>query len=878
MADNVRLNKVLRELNISIDRAIDFLESKGIEIEKRPTTKISSQIYELLSGEFQTDASKKVASNELGVAKQKEKEALRIKREIELEEKLKKDTQANQVIKAKSSVEGPKTVGKIDLDPVKSKEIKSEPKKEESVKLDEISSNTIVNKQKTTTISNKPSENSKSGKLETNYAKLSGPKSTGETIDLSQFNKEKKSSSSNSSDDPNRASSKRKRRRISKVGGDNTNNQKAKHNKHKNKPKNQTTKIEPTAEEVQKQVRETLEKLQGKSLKGKGAKYRRDKRDQHRQQTEKELEQQEIESKTLKVTEFVTANEVASMMDVSVTEIISACMSLGMMVTMNQRLDAETLTIVAEEFGYSVDFVTADIEEAIEEVSDKNEDLQDRAPIVTVMGHVDHGKTSLLDYIREENVIAGESGGITQHIGAYGVTLSTGQKIAFLDTPGHEAFTAMRARGAQVTDIAIIIIAADDDIKPQTKEAISHAQAAGVPIVFAINKVDLPTANPDKIKEGLANMNLMVEDWGGKIQSQDISAKNGDGVKELLEKVLLEAELLELKANPSKPAMGTIVEAFLDKGRGYVSTVLVQAGTLRIGDYVLAGKNSGKVKAMHDERGQDVSEAGPSTPISILGLDGAPQAGDKFNVFNDEREAKQIAAKRTQLQREQSVRTQKHITLDEIGRRIALGDFKELNIILKGDVDGSVEALTDSFQKLSTDEIQVNIIHKAVGAITESDVLLASASEAIIIGFNVRPMGNARQIAEKEEIDIRMYSIIYDAINDLKDAMEGMLSPDFKEEITGSAEIRETFKISKIGTIAGCMVTNGKIYRSSKIRVIRDSVIIYTGELSSLKRFKDDAKEVSKGYDCGMQIKGYNDIHIGDVLEAFQEVAVKKKL
>ena len=878
MADNVRLNKVLRELNISIDRAIDFLESKGIEIEKRPTTKISSQIYELLSGEFQTDASKKVASNELGVAKQKEKEALRIKREIELEEKLKKDTQANQVIKAKSSVEGPKTVGKIDLDPVKSKETKSEPKKDESVKLDEISSNTTVNKQKTTTISNKPSENSKSGKLETNYAKLSGPKSTGETIDLSQFNKEKKSSSSNSSDDPNRASSKRKRRRISKVEGDNTNNQKAKHNKHKNKPKNQTTKIEPTAEEVQKQVRETLEKLQGKSLKGKGAKYRRDKRDQHRQQTEKELEQQEIESKTLKVTEFVTANEVASMMDVSVTEIISACMSLGMMVTMNQRLDAETLTIVAEEFGYSVDFVTADIEEAIEEVSDKSEDLQDRAPIVTVMGHVDHGKTSLLDYIREENVIAGESGGITQHIGAYGVTLSTGQKIAFLDTPGHEAFTAMRARGAQVTDIAIIVIAADDDIKPQTKEAISHAQAAGVPIVFAINKVDLPTANPDKIKEGLANMNLMVEDWGGKIQSHDISAKNGDGVKELLEKVLLEAELLELKANPSKPAMGTIVEAFLDKGRGYVSTVLVQAGTLRIGDYVLAGKNSGKVKAMHDERGQDVSEAGPSTPISILGLDGAPQAGDKFNVFNDEREAKQIAAKRTQLQREQSVRTQKHITLDEIGRRIALGDFKELNIILKGDVDGSVEALTDSFQKLSTDEIQVNIIHKAVGAITESDVLLASASEAIIIGFNVRPMGNARQIAEKEEIDIRMYSIIYDAINDLKDAMEGMLSPDFKEEITGSAEIRETFKISKIGTIAGCMVTNGKIYRSSKIRVIRDSVIIYTGELSSLKRFKDDAKEVSKGYDCGMQVKGYNDIHIGDVLEAFQEVAVKKKL
>ena len=566
------------------------------------------------------------------------------------------------------------------------------------------------------------------------------------------------------------------------------------------------------------------------------------------------------------------------MMDVSVTQIISACMSLGMMVTMNQRLDAETLTIVAEEFGFSVEFVTADIDEAIEVVEDTAEDLETRAPIVTVMGHVDHGKTSLLDYIREENVIAGESGGITQHIGAYGVTLESGQKIAFLDTPGHEAFTAMRARGAQVTDIAIIVIAADDDIMPQTKEAISHAQAAGVPIVFAINKIDRPTANPEKIKEALAGMNLLVEDWGGKIQSHDISALKGTGVKELLEKVLLEAELLELKANPNKPALGTVVEAFLDKGRGYVSTILVQAGTLKIGDYVLAGKNSGKVKAMHDERGNDIPEAGPSTPISILGLDGAPQAGDKFTVFKDEREAKQIAAKRTQLQREQSVRTQRHITLDEIGRRIALGDFKELNIILKGDVDGSVEALTDSFQKLSTEEIQVNIIHKGVGAITESDVLLATASDAIIIGFNVRPMGNARQIADKEEIDIRMYSIIYDAINDLKDAMEGMLSPELKEEITGTAEIRETFKISKIGTIAGCMVTNGKIYRNAGVRLIREGVVVFTGELSSLKRFKDDAKEVAKGYDCGMQVKNYNDIREGDIIEAFREVEVKKTL
>ena len=566
------------------------------------------------------------------------------------------------------------------------------------------------------------------------------------------------------------------------------------------------------------------------------------------------------------------------MMDVSTTEIISACMTLGMMVTLNQRLDAETLSIVAEEFGYKVEFVTAEIEEEAEEIEDSPEDLMPRPPIVTVMGHVDHGKTSLLDYIRKENVIAGESGGITQHIGAYAVELQDGQKITFLDTPGHEAFTAMRARGAQVTDLVIIVIAADDDIMPQTKEAISHAQAASVPIVFAINKIDKPNSNPDKIKESLSNMNLLVEDWGGKIQSHDISALKGDGVNELLEKVLLEAEILELKANPNKDAVGSVVEAFLDKGRGYVSTILVQAGTLKVGDFVLAGKTSGKVKAMHDERGNEIKEAGPSTPISILGLDGAPQAGDKFSVYSDEREAKQIANKRNQLQREQSVRTQKHITLDEIGRRIALGEFKELNIILKGDVDGSVEALTDSLQKLSTEEIQVNIIHKAVGAITESDVLLASASDAIVVGFNVRPMGNARQIADKEQIDIRTYSIIYAAINDVKDAMEGMLSPDFKEEITGLCEVRETFKISKIGTIAGCMVTKGKIVRNSEIRLIREGVVIYTGVLSSLKRFKDDAKEVTKGYDCGLQIKDYNDIKVGDEIEGYINVAIKKKI
>ncbi|MDA8948810.1 translation initiation factor IF-2, partial [Flavobacteriaceae bacterium] len=710
--------------------------------------------------------------------------------------------------------------------------------------------------------------------LKTLYTKLTGPKKTGQTINLDEVNKKEKTVED---------ARKRKRKRISKdvkpsANRNNNNNANNRGQQRKGRPNNVVKKEEPTEEEVQKQIRETLEKLQGKSNKSKGAKYRRDKRVQHRQKSEEEMAQIEAESKVLKVTEFITVGEVATMMDISSTEIISTCMSLGIMVTMNQRLDAETLSIVADEFGYEVSFEKAELEENIDEVTDLDEDLLPRAPIVTVMGHVDHGKTSLLDYIREENVIAGESGGITQHIGAYGVTLDNGQKIAFLDTPGHEAFTAMRARGAQVTDIAIIVVAADDSIMPQTKEAISHAQAAGVPIVFAINKIDKESANPDKIKEALAGMNLMVEDWGGKVQSHDISALKGTGVKELLEKVLLEAELLELKANPNRAAKGTVVEAFLDKGRGYVSTILVQNGTLKMGDYLLAGKHSGKVKAIFNERGVSLEEAPPSTPVSILGLDGAPQAGDSFYILEDEREAKQIAAKRTQLLREQSVRTQRHITLDEIGRRIALGEFKELNIILKGDVDGSVEALTDSLQKLSTDEIEIKIIHKGVGAITESDVLLASASDAIVIGFNVRPMGNARVIAEKEEIDIRSYSIIYDAINDIKDAMEGMLSPEMREEITGNAEIRETFKISKIGTIAGCMVTTGKIYRNSGIRIIREGVVVFTGELTSLKRFKDDVKEVAKGYDCGLQVKNYNDIKTGDVLECFQEVAVKKSL
>ena len=904
----IRLNKVLRELNISLDRAVDYLTSEGHDVEARPTTKITDEVYQVLLDEFQTDKSKRVASKEVAEEKQKEKEELRIKLEQEQEERRlareKRQAASEKVIKAKAELSGPKTIGKIDLDkkpkveekvaepvkeeiktPIVEKKIEETPKEEkkEATKVEAKVPAKEVDSE-STELENEELENAEPEAIETQYKKLSGPKITGDKIDLTKFQKPKKKKEEPKKADANAAADRKKRRRRivsnnGKPGSGNRQKGTGPAARGRGGQRSGAPKVEPTEEEVQKQVRETLEKLQGKSNKGKkGAKYRRDKRDQHRQQTEKDLEQQELESKLLKVTEFVTANEMATMMDVSTTDIISACMSLGMMVTMNQRLDAETLTIVAEEFGYEVEFVTAEIEESIEVEEDAIEDLKPRAPIVTVMGHVDHGKTSLLDYIREENVIAGESGGITQHIGAYGVTLESGQKIAFLDTPGHEAFTAMRARGAQVTDIAIIVVAADDDIMPQTKEAISHAQAAGVPIVFAINKVDKETANPDKIKEGLAQMNLLVEDWGGKIQSHDISAKTGQGVKDLLEKVLLEAELLELKANPDKLASGTVVEAFLDKGRGYVSTILVQAGTLKVGDYVLAGTTSGKVKAMQDERGKTIKKAGPATPVSILGLDGAPQAGDKFNVLDDEREAKQIATKRSQLQREQSVRTQRHITLDEIGRRIALGDFQELNIILKGDVDGSVEALTDSFQKLSTDEIQVNIIHKGVGAITESDVLLASASDAIIIGFNVRPMGNAREIADKEEIDIRMYSIIYAAINDLKDAMEGMLSPEIKEEITGTAEIRETFKISKIGTIAGCMVTNGKIFRNSQIRLIRDGVVIYTGVLASLKRFKDDAKEVAKGYDCGLQIKNYNEIKELDIVEAFQEVAVKKKL
>jgi translation initiation factor IF-2 len=639
-------------------------------------------------------------------------------------------------------------------------------------------------------------------------------------------------------------------------------------------------KEEPTEKEIQDQIKATLARLSGAGKSGKfaqRAKLRRQKRDDYATSAEEAAMEQQLQSKVLKVTEFVTANELASMMDVSVTQIISTCMSLGMFVSINQRLDAETLTIVADEFGYEVEFVKPQDEEASLDETDAADTLIPRAPIVTIMGHVDHGKTSLLDFIRKTNVIAGEAGGITQHIGAYEVTLENKKKITFLDTPGHEAFTAMRARGAQVTDIVIIVIAADDSIMPQTREAINHAQAAGAPIIFAFNKIDRPGANANKIREQLAAMNILVEDWGGKYQAQEISAKTGLNIDLLLEKVLLEAELLELTANPNKRAVGTVIEAALDKGRGIVTTVLVQAGKLRVGDPILAGCYSGRVKALTNERGQRVEEAGPSTPVQVLGMQGAPTAGDKFNSMESEVEAREIANKRLQLQREQGLRTQKHITLDEIGRRLAIGNFRELNIIVKGDVDGSIEALSDSLLKLSTDQIQVNIIGKAVGQISESDVLLASASDAIIIGFQVRPSGSARKLAEQEQIDIRLYSIIYDAINEIKAAMEGMLAPTFEEKIVANVEIRETFKISKVGTIAGCMVLDGKISRNSKIRIVRDGVVVYTGELASLKRYKDDVKEVATGYECGLNINNFNNIEVGDIVEAYENVEVKRK-
>ena len=858
MPSPIRLNKVLKELNISLDRAVEFLSSKKIEIEPRPTSKIDQDVYDLLHDEFQTDKSDKDKLEEINTKKRRELEEKQAE-ERQAEERQAEERQAEERKAEEKKVE---------------KTQAEERKAEENLEIKTEKVQPPADKDSTDSAKNQksnietPKEDNDSSKIQTNFQKLSGLKKTGEVIDLESINKK---------EEKVEESKKRRRKRISK----DVSQPKDLPNKfNKNKKQVASPKVEPTDDEIQKQIRETLEKLQGKSSKSKGAKYRKDKRDQRKIQSEEEEALLEKESKIIKITEFITVGEIATLMNVTTNDIISACMTLGIMVTMNQRLDAETLSVVADEFGYQLEFIKTDIEEDKDEAEDEDDPklLEERPPIVTVMGHVDHGKTSLLDYIRNSSVTEGESGGITQHIGAYSVLVNNSKKITFLDTPGHEAFTAMRARGAQITDIVIIVIAADDSIMPQTKEAISHAQAGGVPIIFAINKIDKEGANPDKVKESLASMNLVVEDWGGKIQSQDISALNGKGIDSLLEKVLLEAEIMDLKANPNKNSTGSVIEAYLDKGRGYVSTMLVQNGSLNIGDYLLAGKTSGKVKAMFDEVGNTIKIAPPSTPVSVLGLDGAPQAGDPFKVLEDEKEAKLIASKRTQLVREQNVRTQKQLTLDEIGRRIAIGDFKELNVIIKGDVDGSVEALTDSFENLSTEEIQVNIIFKGVGAITESDVLLASASQAIIVGFNVKPTDSARKLSEKEQIDIRFYSIIYDAINELKDAMEGMLSLEMKEESTGEAEVRETFKISRIGTIAGCMVTSGNIFRNSNVRVIRSEEIIFEGKLLSLKRFKDDVKEVAKGYDCGIQINEFNDLVEGDVIQCYQEVAVKRTL
>ncbi len=934
----IRLNKAVKEFNISTSRLVEFLQSKGFEVEANPNAQLEEAAYSALEAEFAKDGAQRKASHEVVISKVPEEkleieeekpEIIRAKANIKPETKIlgkidldpkkpeeapvpeveaKKNTeQEEKVIKAPEKQEF-KVLDKIDLSKIESNKPKpSEKKKQAEVKKEVEKPKEIV---KDSTPPPVPAEAAKPAfeepeKIETNYQKLDGPKILKQTVDLSQFAPKPKSA----------ADKKKKRKRIEKPGTGNQtagNNNQNKDNRGQNQGQGgqggnrpnfggnsqsgnrggnnqnrggnnnrrgpqRTMPVELTDEQVKNQIKETLEKLTNKGGKSKGSKYRKEKRTYRREQGEL---QQELEAadRTLKVTEFITVGELASLMNVSPTEVISACFSLGVFVTMNQRLEADTLLLVADEFGYKIEFQDADLEEAVEEIEDSEEDLQFRAPIVTVMGHVDHGKTSLLDYIRKTNVIAGESGGITQHIGAYNVKLENGQRITFLDTPGHEAFTAMRARGAQITDIAIIVIAADDDVMPQTKEAISHAQAAGVPMIVAINKVDKPNANPDKIREQLSAMNILVEEWGGNVQSQEISAKFGNNVDALLEKVLLQAEMLELKANPDRVAQGVVIEASLDKGRGYVATILVQTGTLRIGDYVLAGKNHGKVKAMLDERGRNLKEAGPSIPATILGLDGAPTAGDKFRVYADESEAKTIANKREQLQRELSIRTKKHTTLEELGRRIALGDFKELNIILKGDVDGSVEALSDQLQRLSTEEINVNILHKGVGQITESDVNLATASDAIIIGFNVRAGASAKDLADREEIEIRTYSVIYKAIDEVKEAMEGMLSPEIKEEVIGNVEIREVFKISKVGSIAGCMVLTGKVTRNSKIRLLRDGIVKFDGELESLKRFKDDVKEVTKGYECGLNLKGYNDIEVGDILEVYEEVAVKKKL
>lgn len=897
MADKkIRLNKVARDFNVGVSTLVDFLKSAGHKVDSNPNTQITEEQLNILKKEYSSDIKVKKE------AKKVDLKSTRAKKETVTIEKENKEQPTD--IDKKKIESNIKVVGKIELDK------KSNTKKSVAKKVDKVEKTKKVlkvdkvenkpNKQDVSNKEQKKEENSNTNTTSIGHKIKDEVKVVGK-IDLDAINqrtrptrktkaekdKERKKKELDKKKNNNDLSSdgqKRKRKRINKKDEkvdikSNVEKGKIDHKKKKRVKKKPVIKAEVSEEDVQKQIKETLARLTSKG-KSKGSRYRKDKREAYSQKRQAEEQKAEEEKHVLKIAEFVTCNELATMMDVPVNEIISACMTLGLFVSINQRLDAETINLVADEFGFEVNFINAEEEEENieEEVVDDPSLLEERPPIITVMGHVDHGKTSLLDYIRHANVIAGEAGGITQHIGAYNVTLKSGKKITFLDTPGHEAFTAMRARGAQVTDIAIIIIAADDNVMPQTVEAINHASAAGVPIVFAINKIDKPGANPDKVKEELANMNYLVEDWGGKYQCQEISAKSGLNVEELMEKVLLEAELLEVKANPNKPAVGTIIESSLDKGRGYVTTVLVQGGTMKIGDVMLAGQYTGHVKAMFNERNKKITEVHPGEPAIILGLNGAPQAGDKFKIYENEKDARSIANRREQIQREQGIRTQKHITLDEIGRRIAIGNFQELNVIVKGDVDGSIEALSDSLIKLSTEEIQVNVIHKAVGQISEGDVMLATASNAIIIGFQVRPSLGARRMAEHEEIDIRLYSIIYDAIGDVKSAMEGMLSPEIKEEITAQIEVLNTFKISKVGTIAGCLVREGKIKRNNKIRLIRDGIVVYSGELGALKRFKDDVKEVATGYECGISINNYNDIKVGDFIEAFEEVEVKKKL
>lgn len=929
----IKISKVANDLNVGIPTLVEFLQKHNQEVGDpgNLNLRISDEQHEMLVRAFKNDKDLKSKSERYASERQKDK----VKNKASQEPK--KPEQIKTVVE---TVQKPKILGKIELDkhnnpvveekkpepkpapapapapkPTPKPEPKPEVKKEvkEEVKKAEVKEEAKPAPQPAPQPQSAPkaavSEVSESNEIKTVVATIAAPKILGK-IDLDAINqstrpkkkskeekrKERIAKEKQANGGANADSEKRKRKRIGKEkvdiehpGGQQAGGQKhgggnndSRRNKNKNadRPNNKAKrhiKAEVSEEDVQKQVKETLARLTNKPQK-KSAKWRKEKREAFEEREREEAALEAKESKTLRITEFVTANDLALMMDVPVNKVIATCMNIGVMVSINQRLDAETINLVAEEFGFKTEYISAEVSEAINEEADSEEDLLPRPPIVTVMGHVDHGKTSLLDYIRNANVIAGEAGGITQHIGAYNVKLEDGRRITFLDTPGHEAFTAMRARGAKVTDIAIIIVAADDNVMPQTIEAINHASAAGVPIVFAINKIDKPAANPDKIKEELANMNYLVEDWGGKYQSQEISAKKGIGVKELLDKVLLEAEMLDLKANPNRKATGSIIESSLDKGRGYVATVLVSNGTLRVGDIMVAGTSYGKIRAMFNERNQRITEAGPAAPALVLGLNGAPTAGDTFNILDTDREAREIATRREQLQREVKERTRRMPGLDDIARRRALGEFHELNLIVKGDVDGSIEALSDSLIKLSTPEVQVNVIHKAVGAISESDVTLAAASDAVIIGFQVRPSVAARRLAENDGVDIRLYSIIYDAIEEVKDAMAGMLSPELKEEVTGTAEVLQTYKISKVGTIAGCMVREGKVKRTSKVRLIRDGIVIYTGELGSLKRFKDDVKEVSSGYDCGLNIANYNDVKEGDMIEAYEEVEVSKTL